>query len=121
MEKETVYKGAAMRPKTASGMKHSEIKQMREWNAFHLSGFFAFILGWALIIWSFWQVWLRFRVSGIEGFFYSLANLQRFGLAFTAFIVGWILLSGLFINGHWNVFYPLCKRYQIRSIKGDPF
>lgn len=87
-----------MRPKTASGMKHSEIKQMREWNAFHLSGFFAFILGWALIIWSFWQVWLRFRGSGIEGFFYSLANLQRFGLAFTAFIVGWILLSGLFIN-----------------------
>ncbi len=74
------------------------MKQMREWTAFHLPGFLAFILAWALIIWSFWQVWQRFRQVGSERIFSSFAGLESFGLPLLAFVVGWILLSGLFIN-----------------------
>jgi hypothetical protein len=82
----------------ATANKSTPMKRMNEWRAFHLPGFFAFLLGWALIIWSGWQVWQRVRRLGFDGVFNSFTDLQTFGIPILAFIAGWILLSGLFIN-----------------------
>jgi hypothetical protein len=82
----------------ATANKPNPMKRMSEWTAFHLPGFLAFLLGWALILWSGWQVWQHFRRLGFEGVFSSFSDMQSFGVPVLAFIAGWILLSGLFIN-----------------------
>ncbi|MGL4609962.1 MAG: SPFH domain-containing protein [Trueperaceae bacterium] len=71
------------------------MKRMNEWTAFHLPGFFAFLLGWAAILWSAWRVWQRFMAQGLEPL---LSQPTLFVLPFFTFIAGWILLTGLFIN-----------------------
>jgi hypothetical protein len=82
----------------ATATKTTPMKRLTEWTAFHLPGFFAFLLGWALIIWSGWQVWQRVNRVGLDNIFSLLTNPGTFGIPILAFIVGWILLSGLFIN-----------------------
>jgi regulator of protease activity HflC (stomatin/prohibitin superfamily) len=80
-----------------SPMKSSPMKRMTEWRAFHISGFFAFLLGWVVIIWSIWQVWQKLGAVNFD-IATILGNWQSLGIPFLAFLAGWILLSGLFIN-----------------------